>query len=911
MSDRPSLSRDLWVAIPTKLEPPRPLVEAIERPRLLGILDEGATRRLLLLSAPAGYGKTTLAAQWLARGGETVAWLSLDVGDDRLETFGRYLVAAIERACPGALPRSKELTTAPTVPPETHFSRILLSELASIGAPLVIGFDEAHLLTATPARELLRTLVEGLPRGVRLLLVGRSDPALPLARWRGRGWVAEVRARDLRFSPEECRAYFAGGPELDAAAEDLDRLCEAVEGWPAGLQLARISMSRSNDPGAIARSFTASDRLISDFLIDEVLAAQPPEVRRFLAATASLDRFCADLCDRLLPEEGTTPSGAVLLREARRRQLFLVPLDNKDRWFRYHHLFAQLLGFHLPEAASAGSRREVARRAAEWFEEEGLVEEALRQWIAAGELEAAAETLGRHLHEIIERDFSRRILASWLALFPAGAENARLPLLVAHAYLRVVRWDFAGIESLLERAASHRPETAAGTESASAAFEIDLEALQAFCGYWSGDVAAALRHADRALALLGEADGGIARSFAVIYRAGALARLGRVMEAERFFEEAIDRDVASGCRRLGELLHGLGMLQLNLGELDAVAGAARRMLAAQETAAIPAYLKAFAVYFLGVVAFERDELEEAERRFREVVETFRHLTSTPLYADNLIGLALVAERRGDLEALAAGAAEAHAFALETGDVVSLAAAESLESRVSRGEGSGAVAAAPVFRETEALAPWLESRSVTYAENLLQHPDAEVRRGALPFVEERLARVGETHNRRLALRLLVLKADGLAEAGRHEEALEVLAEAVRQAEPQKMMRPFLGGGSTRRALLEDLVGRLGRRGLLARVLATAASGGGSAGEPEPRVAGSAGIGTGPPLTLRELEALELLARRLTNKEIAARLGVTSAAVKKRLESVYLKLDVHGRREAVAAAVARGLIEKPAL
>ncbi|HEX9186685.1 MAG TPA: helix-turn-helix transcriptional regulator, partial [Vicinamibacteria bacterium] len=418
--------------------------QLVARPRLLDRLDEGSARRVSLIAAPAGYGKTTLALQWLAERVGDSAWISLDDRASELERFMAYLVEAIRGVRPHALPGTAALLDARTPPPRSYLVECLLAELALVDAPLVLALDDCHSIASRDVHDLVRGMVESLPPGVHLLALGRTDPPWPLARWRGRGWVSELRARDLRFDRGEVREFFASADALALDPSDLDLLGDRTEGWPAGLQLARISIAQAPDPRERARRFSGDDRLVVDFLMSEVLAVQPPELRELLAVTAPLDRFCAPLCAHLL--EGRVPArnAGALLDRLEQGNLFLVPLDAEHRWFRYHHLFRDLLLRHLAEAGSAEVRARVAGRAAAWFAREGLVEEAIGLWVAAGELDRAVELFGQNLHQALDADNSRRILFRWLELLPAGEARDRLPLLVARAYQAAVRADVRG-----------------------------------------------------------------------------------------------------------------------------------------------------------------------------------------------------------------------------------------------------------------------------------------------------------------------------------------------------------------------------------------------------------------------------------------------------------------------------------
>ncbi len=808
------------VLIRSKLERPPLPGRLVARPRLVERLEKGRDGRVTLIAAPAGYGKTTLALQWLAeRTGET-AWVSLSHRESETERFASYLVTAIRNQRPGALARAAVLLDARTAPPWGYFSDVLLSELAVLEEPLLLALDDYHVIASREVHELVVRMVEELPEIVCVVALGRIDPPWPLGRWRGKGWLTELRGRDLRFTPDEIRAYFKGrdGPSLDDA--EIDGLGARTEGWAVGLQLARISVAQASNPHERARRFSGDDQLVVDYLVSEVLALQPPEVLQLLAVTAPLERFCAPLCAHLLAERSPVYDAGELLARLERHQLFLFPLDPEHRWFRFHHLFRQLLLQRLPELESSEQRAHITARAAEWFAGEGLVEEAIQLWVEAGEVDRAADLLGCHLRQVIDEDLSRRLLKRWLELFPPGAIRDRLPLLVADLYLRVVRWDFEGIAELLERAEKVRKNGIPQDRQAGPdLFSADLDAVSAFACFWQGDPSAALRHAERAFETIGDSGGGMAQSLAALYRIGAMARLGRHDEAFRIVDAETRRELNRSSGRLGVLFFLRAILQLYENDLDDVAATVRRWLAAEEST--PPYWAAHAPYLLGVVALEQDRPEEAEKYFQEV-GAFRYLTNSRTFTDSLIGLALVAERRSDREAMASRVADARRFALDANDPASLEVVESLESRLARFEGSPPPAPTAATNGLDPMSFWLEVPSITRAENMLLHPDPEAHRQALAFIDELLARAKMIHNHRQEIRLLVLRSDALEAVGRTDEAREALDFAVQRAMPHRIVRPFLGGGPRRTALLESLAARSRRSGFLKQLLRAVAT-----------------------------------------------------------------------------------------
>lgn len=896
------------ILIRTKMNRPQLPADIIARPRLLERLDKTWGRRVTLISAPAGYGKSTLAVQWLEGCPSKIAWISLDPDDRNPDRFSRYLVASIQAALPGCLPRSTALLNAVSPPAWSYFSEVVVSELGELDQALVLVFDDFQSIDSGSIGKLVSSMVEHLPERLGLLLLSRADPSLPLGRWRAKGWLTEIRARDLRFETEEIHAFFADASSIGLSDADLSMLERKTEGWVAGLQFIKLSIRQSDDPRKSVERFSGSNRLIVDFLVDEVLAVQPPEVRELMAATATLKRFCAPLCERLLSESTVRPSAADLLAHIERENLFLVALDADHRWFRYHNLFGQLLAHHLPGAASQEYRRGIARKAAEWFAGQGLVKEALQLWIEAGDLDSAANYLGSQLHGILEEDYSLSVLRRLLALFPPGAEQGRLPLLVAHAYTAIVFFDLPRLASLLEEAdvwCGYDPDTG---KARSEDFRADLHAQRAFLHAWRGEPEKAVMHAERALKLISDDDIGKARFTASMYKAAGLYLTDRYGECVSFLREAIHQEDLHGRKGSGALRIALGHLNLMANDLASANMVAQQAIVALQTGQTARYFFGETYYLFGVLALERDLLGKAADCFERLVD-LRYLFIAWAFQDALIGLALVAERRGDREALERWTHEARVWAVEIRNKDCLRASESFERRLYARAGSAVPTIPAPVPIHDAVNIRLEVPSITHAEILVTHPHAEIRRDALPYIEEAIAVMERSFNARQVLRLLVLRAVALAEAGRREEAFDGLDRAITMAEPQGSIRPFLGGGERTAALLAELASRRGRSGFLDRVLRAVNKG----TAPVARTNPEAGDGSDPgspdeALTLRELETLELLAGRLTNKEIATRLKITPGAVNKRLLSIYAKLDVHGRREAVAEAVKRGLLKQ---
>lgn len=350
----------------TKVTPPRTPDKCVQRPRLISLLEQGQDRLGTLISAPAGFGKTTLALQWIAQSARASAWLSLDEDLNDPEFFLRYVVAAVRTVQPQFGKGTERLLTAANLPPPNSLADALTADLELFGEPLLLLLDDFHTVTSDAVHAIVQRLLTHKPRGLHLVVLTRSDPPWPLGRWRAQQRINELRAAGLRFIREEAREFFRRRSGKPLPPEVLELLVRKTEGWIAGMQLADISLRNAPDPIVRARRLSGSDRLIVDFLVQEVFSRQPPAIRDFLAASAILDRFCAPLCDHLLADSATPPDSRRVIESLERNNLFLVPLDHKREWYRYHQLFRELLVHQQDGQGFKERAAELHHRAAEF-----------------------------------------------------------------------------------------------------------------------------------------------------------------------------------------------------------------------------------------------------------------------------------------------------------------------------------------------------------------------------------------------------------------------------------------------------------------------------------------------------------------------------------------------------------------
>jgi LuxR family maltose regulon positive regulatory protein len=413
-----------------KLRPPAPRAGLIPRAGLLSRLQAGVQGRLCLVDAPAGSGKTTLLTQWCGTAGAgRVAWLSLEESDSDPTRFWTYLVEALRAVEPGVGAGALAALERPSADLHRTVLPSLLNELGAVGSELVLVLDDYHLITDPSCHQTLGFFLDHLPSHVHLVLSTRTDPPLPLARMRARGELAELRVAELEFSDEEAFALLNGSMGLRLAPEDVELLAERTEGWAAGLYLAGLSLRGRQDPGAFVASFHGDNRHVADYLGTEVLAGQPEQIRTFLLRTSVLERLSGPLCDALLETEGS----AEILGELERSNLFLVPLDDHRQWYRYHHLFAQLLGLELGHR-QPGLVPVLHRRAAAWHRQAGNLDAAIHHASAAGDLTEAAVLIARHWLDHLHRG-QRTTVARWLDELPDEAVLADPPLAYVAAWI--------------------------------------------------------------------------------------------------------------------------------------------------------------------------------------------------------------------------------------------------------------------------------------------------------------------------------------------------------------------------------------------------------------------------------------------------------------------------------------------
>jgi LuxR family maltose regulon positive regulatory protein len=907
------------VLLATKLHVPGSRPGLVPRPRLTGRLTEGLGQGLVLVCAPAGYGKTVLLAQWARQGGRPIGWLSLDAADNDPARFWRHAVAALDQACPGIGERVDPLLGPPTPPSFEPLVTALINELAT--APddddVLLVLDDYHVIDSRPVHEQVSFLLEHRPPGLDVVLASRTDPSLALARLRARGQLTELRAADLRFTADEAGgllANVAAEPGVVLPEEAVAALAERTEGWAAGLQLAALSLRGHEDILGFVAAFTGSHRYVLDFLAEEVLERQSEQVRTFLLETSVLERLSGELCDAVTGR----PGSQTLLEQVERAGLFLVALDEVRGWWRYHHLFADLLRVRLQ--AEQPSRVRVLHRAAGiWYEEHGLADDAIRHAMAAGEITWAARLIEQNFDAAHNVRGEAVTVQRWLTSLPDDLVRSRPRLLLAQAIATALLGRLEAAEELANAAeaavagAADEPFEPTGGRAGSLLVNVPA-AITLVYGYLAqarGDADSAAEFAARAMAESREGEW-ILQSVAHGELAVAAWLDGRLSEAEH----ALERGIAG--RRAAGLLtwsawesYELCQVQQAQGRLDAAARTCERALDATARAGRAPLPAAGAAYVgLAEVAYQRNELDRALEHVTQGLALSRGFVYSQPLAAGLATLAWIRQATGNPVGALAAMDEAVLAAPGPPGLLNPVPAQRARLLLIQGGLSGAARWA---RETglgvgdepdHAREPGL----LVLARVLL----AEGRPARALALLDRLhaAATAQEHTRSL-IEIGILRA--LAGSGDEASAVTTLAEALVLACPQGYVRVFADEGPPMAALLgrlvaaqraEDAAARRVPLGCLAR-LQRAFDATGAPPDPGPG-ATSAVPGIVEPLTGRELEVLGMLAAGLPNKTIARDLVVSLDTVKKHVGHVLGKLGAANRTEAVARAQQLGLI-----
>lgn len=893
----------------TKLFVPPPRPGAVARARLLERLNAGLAGKLTLLSAPAGFGKTTLAAEWGAQCSRPVAWLSLDEGDGELPRFLGYLTAALRTVAPGFGERILGLLqSVPPPPPETLLTA-LLNEVAALPAPVVLVLDDYHLVDARPVDEALAFLLDHLPPTLHLAITTREDPNLPLARLRARGRLTELRAADLRFTIAEATDFLRQMMGLELPAAAIEALEARTEGWIAGLQMAALSLQGRADAEDFIRAFTGSHRFVLDYLAEEVLQGQPEETRRFLLQTAILDKLCGSLCDALTGRDDSRRR----LEALERANLFVIPLDEERRWYRYHHLFADVLRARLLEERP-GEALALHRRASAWYEKNGMTPEAIGHALAAEDYEQSSALL-EMAWPAMDEHFRSAAWLAWARQLPEELVRVRPVLLTDYAWAYLNGGELEAGEERL-RQAEQLLDDPKGTvvidEEQYQSLSATIAIARIYLAQARGDVAATADYAHQALDQL-PADDHIRRGQAAALLGMAHWAGGELALAHQALADTMDHFLTAGIVQYAiSVTYAMADLLLAQGRRRAAVRTYEQSLQLALGQGSPVPRGTADLYLgLGDLAREAGALAAAEEQLQKS-EELGLLFALPDWPCRLyIARARLAEAMGDpAKALALlDEAERLNFRSPVPDVRPIAARKAqLLARHGRVGEAEAWARASGVSPDDDLHFLREFEHATLARILIARYglDQQVALiGQAMRLLTRLLEAAEAGDRPGSLiELLILQALGYEAQDDLAAALPPLQRALLLAKPEGYCRIFVDEGPPMRRLLVEAADRGIAPAYVRRLLAAFPAAPPPESERAPLVPGLQPLIE--PLSERELEILRLIAEGLSNRQIGERLFLALSTVKGHNRNIFDKLDVKRRTEAVARARELGML-----
>ncbi len=895
------------VLLHTKLHRPRVTADLVDRPRLKGLLHSGLDHPLILVAAPAGFGKSTLLSAWLDTSDLPHAWISLAEAENDLGVFLAYFLAAMQTLFPDALPETRAFLTGINLPPVGVIASSLINELDGLERDFILVLDDYHIIREQPVHELLSLLLQHPPQGMHLVIATRQDPPLPLGVLRARNQVAEIRGQDLRFSRAEIAEFVQRTLGAPLADEALTVLAEKTEGWAVGLRLAMLTLRHSGDVESQLPGLHAENRYVLDYLMSEVLSYVPPTMLRFLLKTSILDQVCGPLVEEVIGPDDPECQPQECLAWLEQADMFTIALDSHGEWYRYHHLFQELLRNELARQASAGEIATLHARASAWYARQGLLEEALHHALLGHDTPAAVRLLAEHRHALMDSE-QWQLHERTLRMFPADTVAEYPDLMLIAAWMaRLGRFDSAHVLELADRAESlaaqmpDRPEHAVHLRG-----EIDtLRVIVACESARAPENVIAL--AQRALATTPRAWYYV-RSTAWLYLAVAHQMAGRLDQAYAALAEGQPEDVAQNGAVRARVAGSRCFVEWMAGDVQAISQGAAHMLAVGETHHRHESL-GWAHYLLSTVAYQRNDLTAAEAHVR-ALEDLRYMGRPMTYLQSAFIYASICQARGQPGQAQQKLDLAFAFLSETRSegLVPLAQAFQAELSVMQGDLAAArhwaTTIGPFLPLT--LMPYFYAPQLTLPKFLLVHDTPASHEQAAAALSRLHAFVTATHNTRFTIEVLALQAL-LHDAQRDERAaLALLQLAVSLAEPGGFIRLFVDLGPR----LASLLARLRPTGVAPAYMGQILQ---AFGQPTP-VAPRPKAAVSPmnrseliePLTDRELEVLALLAQRLSNKEIARALVISPLTVKRHATTIYSKLQVNGRREAVAKAIRLGLL-----
>ena len=876
----------------TKFYVPSIRSNQIARPRLSDLINVGMNHALILVSAPAGYGKTTLVSSWLKEKEIPSAWLSLDGGDNDPIRFLQYLLAALVPIAPNIEDDILGMLQGIQPAQFENVINLLANELASFSDPFVLVLDDLHVLHSETVLKMISYLLEHIPPQMHLAILTRTDPPVPLARLRARNQLLDIRADQLRFTQDEIAAFLNDAMGLCLSASDLSAMEKRTEGWVASLQLAALSMQGSQDIHAFVSAFTGSHHYVMDYLVEEVLKLQPKKVSNFLLQTSILDRLCGPLCEAVVETDGAASlDGQAMLESLEEMNLFTIPLDDERHWYRYHHLFSDVLRKRL-EHQSRQLLPELHRRASQWYEKNGLISESIQQAITAGDQDRAAHLIEDHGCFLLMSGEVATLLG-WTDAIDFQSE-ARPWLAIQKAWALALSGDLERVEPMLKV-----PETLLAPLERTdeiRTMQGTIAAARAQCANSQGKMHLAAEYARQALELLPDCSSisRSIRSVATSVLGDASWFNGDVEEAKRAYTEAV---------RIGREANNLHMVIIassSIADILVVQGQLHRaadiytqclqMAVRPDGQRSPLAANIFAS--MAKLFYEWNRLDDADQYTHQCIDLSRQWGDIGMQAYALATRARLEQARGHPGQAEEAIREAERLIGENPVSPHLfTQLKSILARVWLAQGN-----------LDKPSLHIQERGIKFKDEIPYHREIDYDLllrlllaqddypAAIHLSSRFLQQAEKTGQVDLIIEALILHALALQGNKENEQALEVLEKALTLAQPEGYVRSFLDKGEAMTRLLCQIQSRKSG-GSYAAVLLSQISQTSSMIQPSMQLLAE-------PLTRREVEVLKLIKAGWSNQDIAGQLVISLATVKRHISNIYTKLGVESRTQAVA-------------
>jgi LuxR family maltose regulon positive regulatory protein len=887
----------------TKLFIPAASSRLVFRPRLIELLNQGMNGKLILISAPAGFGKTTLLSEWVNQNKVSYSWISLDPYDNDIERFISYVVASLETI---HLKIDEQVLNLPIPNLGDDFTGFLIpfiNQIATTDRPFCLVLDDYHQIQIQEIHDVITYLLDNLPPKMTLVIATRSDPPLRFAKLRSQGKLCEVRATDLQFTIEETGCFLNQVMGINLAQADITQLSQKTEGWIAGLQLAAISLQKNPNKHAFVQAFAGDDRYIADYLLDEALSSQPPRIQSFLLQTSILEQLNSPLCNLIT---GRNDSHEILT-ELGSANLFLVPLDNQRNWYRYHHLFRDLLQQHLKQTLSSDQIASMHCRASDWYKENNMIVDAIRHAFEAGDMVHVARLVEENIFTLLDQG-EIRTLIRWMEMIPDKVKLNRRWLNIAHAWALIYAGNLKVGEEMLRHAEEELYELDADEQAHAKGY---IYAVRAYSSWFQAESVIAEDYSRQALALLPANDLSIC-AFASLTLGTALVQGGKLEGAPDALQNSIDWGRASSNTHIYILAAGnMAYLFLFKGQIGKAEHVCQEVFnsfeSKQKREQFPAIAQIYSM--MTSVFLVRNELDQALQCAREGLEISKHWNQIDTLTMSYSSVVDTLTARGDYE-------EAYNLLKQ---VQSLSSDVSRWFRITLEESEVAIYLAS--GNYAAASRWAKESGMDYRDQipetkffiyrtLAQVLIAEGRFSEASHLLNELIKGAErTGAYGLLLSVLPMQSIVQMSLGDQEGALIILNRALLMAESEGCIRIYILLGEPMEALLRLAYAHNIHPAFCARLLEIIETDRNRrmiSKTVRQDIKSDINFDKVEQLSLRELEVLKLIAQGYTNQEIALDLVLSLYTIKSHARNIFSKLGVKNRTEAVAKARLLGLL-----